>query len=72
MVRSDVYAKRRYAVASLILAGVLGLAACGASEPETAERAPWQETARFAVSGQVEEEQGLWVEEYIPVTHGAQ
>lgn len=40
MVRSDVYAKRRYAVASLILAGVLGLAACGASEPETAERAP--------------------------------
>lgn len=70
MVRSDVYAKWRYAVASLILAGVLGLAACGASEPETAERAPWQETAGFAVSGQVEEEQGLWVEEYIPVTHG--
>lgn len=59
----------------LILTGILFLTACGKQETQnTPEEAPppepaWK-TAAFAVNGQVEEEQGLWVEEYIPIVHG--
>lgn len=66
----NVYAKWIRAAGLLITAGLLGLTACGGTGQEnTAVKAPCWETVGFAVNGQTEEEQGLWVEEYIPVTH---
>lgn len=68
------HAKRLWQVLFLAMAGMLCLAACGRQEGEyvkeetTVSEAAWK-TAGFAVTGQVEEEQGLWVEEYIPIVH---
>lgn len=70
MLRSHIPAKWMRAVCSLTVAGLLGLTACAAREPEIeAEKELLWKTAGFAVNGQAQEEQELWVEEYIPVAH---
>lgn len=70
MLGTHIPARWMRAVCSLTMAGLLGLTACAAREPEIeAEKELLWKTAGFAVNGQAQEEQELWVEEYIPVAH---
>ena len=68
MSRSDLRKKCFHSIRLLTLAGLTWLTACTPQETVSEEEI-WWETTGFRVSGQPEEEQGLWVEDYIPVIH---